>query len=65
MHLTHTVSGAISFDITLVDTLRTVQAMIFNVLFFTGEAVSGVLLHVSNAYDKISSWHDVVLFYFT
>lgn len=45
--------------------IRTVQAMIFNVLFFPGQAVSGILLSVSNAYDKNASLHDVVLFYFT
>lgn len=36
---------------------RTVQAMIFNVLVFMGEAVSGFILHVSSAYNKNASLH--------
>lgn len=31
--------------------------MIFNVLIFTGEAVSGFILYVSNIYNKNSSLH--------
>jgi len=38
--------------------------MIFNVLFFTGEAVSGFILHVSKACNKNSSLHGFGFLFF-
>lgn len=62
MYLKYALSGGISFDMTLVG--ATGLSTIFNVLFFTREAVTGFILRVRNIHNKNSSLHVVCFFVF-